>query len=370
MARKFLYIVAALIVLAVAGLVVLHFYGNAVMKAWFVPSAPFEAQARMRADAYRDPKMWFARPEIEGSSPALWTPTGYVRTAGKGPAVFFVHPTSYLATDHWNARLGDAEANGRAAIFLRGQASAFNAVGDVWAPRYRQAAFGSFLTGKAEAAKALAVAYGDVEAAFAAFLDQIEPDRPILLAGHSQGALHLTHLLKDHVAGTPLARRVVAAYVVGWPVSRVTDVEALGLPECARPDQPGCLLSWETFGEPADESLILDAYDRTTGFNGRPRAGTPLVCTNPLTGTANAAAEAAANRGTLFPNADLTSATLDAGKVAARCSGRGFLLIGDATALAWQYVLPGNNFHVYDYSLFWQNVREDAARRHAAWSRR
>ena len=367
MARKFLYAVAALIVLALAGLLVLHFYGNAVMKAWFVPSAPFEAQAKVRAEAYRDPKMWFARPEIAGESPVLWTPAGYVKTAGTGPAVFFIHPTSYLATDHWNAALDDAEANGRAAIFLRGQASAFNAVGDVWAPRYRQAAFGSFLTSKAEAEKALALAYGDVEAAFAAFLEAIGPDRPIILAGHSQGALHLTHLLKDHVAGTPLARRVVAAYVVGWPVSRVTDVEAVGLPECAQADEARCFLSWETFAEPADESLILDAYDKTTGFDGRPRAGTPLVCTNPLTGTPGAVAPATLNRGTLFPSADLTTATLEPGKVGARCGGRGFLLIGDATALAWQYVLPGNNYHVYDYSLFWQNVRDDAARRFAAW---
>jgi len=26
-------------------------------------------------------------------------------------------------------------------------------------------------------------------------------------------------------------------------------------------------------------------------------------------------------------------------------------------------VLPGNNYHVYDYSLFWANVRADANRR-------
>jgi hypothetical protein len=24
------------------------------------------------------------------------------------------------------------------------------------------------------------------------------------------------------------------------------------------------------------------------------------------------------------------------------------------------YVLPGNNYHVYDYPLFWSNVRADA----------
>ena len=368
MARKFLYLVALLIVLTIGALIAFRVWGNQLLKAYFVPTAPFKAQAAMRAGAYRSPAMWLARPDLP-NTPALWTPTGNVRTAGRGPAVFFVHPTSFLARDKWNAPLDDGEANDRVAIFLRGQASAFNAVGDVWAPRYRQAAFGAFLTSKEEASKALAVAYGDVEAAFAAFLQQIGPDRPIILAGHSQGSLHLTHLLKDHIAGTPLARRIVAAYVIGWPVSQVTDLKALGLPECARGDQAGCVLSWETFADPADPSLILDIYDTTTGFDGRPRRGTPIVCTNPLTGGSGGAAPASLNRGTLVPSADLQSAALIPASVPARCGGRGFVLIGER-ALGWQYVLPGNNYHVYDYSLFWGNVRADAERRTAAFAQR
>ena len=31
------------------------------------------------------------------------------------------------------------------------------------------------------------------------------------------------------------------------------------------------------------------------------------------------------------------------------------------------YVLPGNNYHVYDYALFWSAIRKDAERRLAAW---
>ena len=33
------------------------------------------------------------------------------------------------------------------------------------------------------------------------------------------------------------------------------------------------------------------------------------------------------------------------------------------------YVLPGNNYHVYDYALFWAAIRRDAERRLAAWPR-
>lgn len=32
------------------------------------------------------------------------------------------------------------------------------------------------------------------------------------------------------------------------------------------------------------------------------------------------------------------------------------------------FVLPGNNYHVYDIPLFWTNLREDVARRVRAWS--
>ena len=366
MARKFIYIVAALIVLTIAGAFAYRIWGKELLALATVPTAQFETLPPPPAEAYRDAKMWLARPDKPGN-PALWTPAGYKPGAAPAAAVFYVHPTSFLERSHWNAPLDNKEANDRAALFLRAQASAFNDVGAVWAPRYRQATFGAFLTTQDNAAKALDLAYGDVVAAFDAFVAQAG-DRPIILAGHSQGALHLIRLLREKVAGKPIAKRIVAAYVVGWPVSRSVDLPTLGLPECKTADQAGCVLSWQSFAEPADPALVLDAYDASSSTDGKPRKGTPMVCTNPLTGTPDATAPAAANQGTLFPAADLGSATIEPGRVPARCDPRGLLLIGDPPALGG-YVLPGNNYHVYDYSLFWANVRGDAARRLAAFKR-
>jgi len=366
-ARKFLYVMAGLVVLALAGMLAYRIWGVDLMRIAMTPSETFRAQPSLASQAYDDPKMWLARPDLS-SDAARWTPQGYrPGAAGTGAAVFFIHPTSYLNRAHWNAPLDDAEANDRAALFLRAQASAFNGSGDIWAPRYRQATFGAFLTSEADADRALALAYSDVAAAFDAFLRQVDPTRPIILAGHSQGSIHLLRLLRDRVApDAALRRRIVAAYVVGWPVSRTTDLPALGLPECKATDQTGCIASWQSFAEPADPSLITDRYDSSTGFDGQPRRGTAMICTNPLTGTADAAAPATANLGTLFPAADLASADIRAGSVAARCDPRGFLLLGDPPSVG-AYVLPGNNYHVYDYSLFWANVRADAARRLAAF---
>jgi hypothetical protein len=365
LARKFLYVVAGLIVLAGASLFVYRLFGADLLRMSMVPTAAFESLSP--PPSYADARMWLARPDKPGN-PALWTPQGHAPAEKPEAAVFFIHPTSYLNRQRWNAPLDDREANERADLFLRGQASAFNGVGAIWAPRYRQATFGAFLTGKAEAQQALDLAYGDVQAAFDRFLVEAGK-RPIILAGHSQGALHLTRLLKDRVAGTPLARRIVAAYVIGWPVSKSADLPALGLPECAGPDDSGCILSWQTFAEPADPALVLEHFDASTGFTGASRKGTAMLCTNPLTGRPGDQADAAANLGTLFPSSDLRTATLSPGRVPARCDARGFLMIGTGPDVG-PFVLPGNNYHVYDYSLFWANVRQDAQRRLTAFDKK
>jgi hypothetical protein len=371
LARKFLYVVAILIVLALAAAFAYRMFGPQMIRAALVPTTEFAPQPDAPADAYADPAMWFSRPGKGADDPALWTPEDHTPSDAPAAEVFFIHPTSYLTRDSWNAPLDDAEANGRALLFVKSQASAFNGVGRIWAPRYRQATFGAFLTTQESATLALDLAYEDVLLAFDRFLSEIPADRPIILAGHSQGALHLVRLLRERVAGQPVAARIVAAYAAGWPISTETDLAALGLPGCDGPDQAGCILSWQSFAEPADPALVIDAYDETTGFDGRPRRDTPFLCVNPLTGAQGSdAAPAGANLGTLYPSADLTSATISPGRVGARCDERGFLLIGEPPAGIDNYVLPGNNYHVFDYTLFWANVRADAARRLAAFQAR
>lgn len=401
MARKFLYVIAAIILLILAAGVVYQLFPGWVARTAFVPSAEFKQQAEVEPNAYDDPKMWFARPGM-ANDPSGWRPTAeeagaaspdsaaaqsrdrLIPPAGAAEpaalpiepgnaAVFFVHPTSYYSRSSWNAPLEDRDSDHRANLFVQGMASAFADAGEIWAPRYRQATLGAFLAeDRVTAGKAIDAAYRDVEQAFDAFIAAQPKDKPIILAGHSQGALHLTTLLKTKIAGTPLAKRIVAAYVIGWPISVDTDMAALGLPACQTPEQKGCILSWATFAAPADPEMVTSAYDGTVGFDGRPRADTRMLCTNPLTGTPDAAAAPEANLGTLRPTEGFKSGSLIAGKIGATCDDtRGLLMIGDAEIaknyVVAGYVLPGNNYHVYDITLFWANVRADALRRLAAF---
>lgn len=361
MARKFLYLIAILIMLAIAAAFIYRFWGQQLMTAAMVPSVEFAEPKPLESGDYAKKSLWYARPDIDRGNPALWTPKGVPAKRDGQAAIFFVHPTSYLERSHWNAPLDDQESAHYARLFLKAQATAFNHAGQIWAPRYRQATFGAFLTEKGEAQKALDAAYRDVAAAFDYFLTK-NPEGPIILAAHSQGSIHLMRLLHEKVAGTPLAGRIAAAYVVGWPVSIQSDLPALGLPACERKDQANCILSWQSFAEPADTSAIRTIFNTSVGLTGQPRKGTRMLCINPLTGAPDSAAAASQNRGTLSLGEEMNNTALVPAAIPARCDRHGFLLIGPPPELG-PFVLPGNNYHVYDYGLFWANVRADANER-------
>jgi hypothetical protein len=366
-ARRFLALIAIITLIFVGGAFALYQFGGEVLLQTATPHGHFRAPPKGSGPDYSADASWLAKP---GSSddPSQWMPTGLVATKpADTAATFYIHPTTYLDRDRWNAPLdAGGEEGRRARLFVQSQASAFNGISDIWAPKYRQAAYGAFLLKSADAQKALDLAYRDVLAAFDAFLRALPADRPIILAGHSQGSLHLSRLLVDRREA--LKNRLIAAYVVGWPLSVTADLPAMGLEPCTSPAQARCVLSWQSFREPANASLVTEAWVGTRGPDGK-RQREDMLCVNPLTGTKDGTADRAANKGSLVPNGDFATATLNPGRVGARCD-KGFLKIeGDIPNLG-PYVLPGNNYHVYDYALFWGSIRADAERRLAAWRSR
>jgi len=370
-ARRFLLIVFFLTLLVVAGAFGIFQFGGQMLVKSATPKGHFAAAAGGTAPNYASVGSWLARPDMP-ASPAKWAPQHYT---GKPdtylgnlplpirPAVFYLHPTTYLERDRWNALLADQASQDRAVLFVRSQASAFSDIGDVWAPKYRQAAFGAFLLRSGDANRALDFAFADVGRAFDAFL-RANPDRPLILAGHSQGSLHLLRLVAER--REQLKGRVIAAYIAGWPVGVVADLPATGLVPCEAPDQTGCVLSWQSFAEPANTNIVTSAWVGTPGLAGPKRRQADMLCVNPITGTKNGRSEEGDNPGTLVPTADLGDASISMGSVAARCDD-GFLLIGGAIPAMGPYVLPGNNYHVYDYALFWAAISRDAFNRTMAW---
>jgi len=176
--RKFLYTIVFLVVLAIGAALALRVWGGRLEQIAFVPTTAYEEQGALAGNAYADTSMWLSHPRFTATSdPSRWQPDGATKIENPPRfAVFFVHPTSYLERTHWNAPLDDRQSKSRARTFLRGLASAFDPATEIWAPRYRQATFGAFLTDDPAGTRAIDAAYRDVAQAFDEFLAKYFPE--------------------------------------------------------------------------------------------------------------------------------------------------------------------------------------------------
>src|SRR5919106_2307668 len=181
-ARRFLILVFVLTLLFVAGAFAIFKFGQQVLIKQATPKGHFRAPPPRSGPDYSKSESWIARPEIAENT-SEWLPERIAfGTAPNSAAIFYIHPTTYLERDRWNAPLsGIRESDHRAALFVQSQASALTSAGRVWVPRYRQAAYGAFLLKSEDAQKALDFAYRDVAAAFDQFV-QKAGKRPIILA--------------------------------------------------------------------------------------------------------------------------------------------------------------------------------------------
>ena len=145
-ARRFLFLIFWLTLLGVAGAFAIYQYGGSTLTRMATPKGHFAPPPPQSGPDYALASSWLAKPGND-DSPAAWVPEGVVTTKAESPAAtFFIHPTTYLERDRWNAALDPGgDASYRARLFVQSQASVFNGVSDIWAPRYRQAAFGAFL---------------------------------------------------------------------------------------------------------------------------------------------------------------------------------------------------------------------------------
>src|SRR5690348_1186484 len=135
MARKFIYLMAIVVVIIIAAAFALRLWPEKLSEIALVPDKAFQQQAPIPTDRYADGEMWISRPDKGASDPAHWLPEGAVPGDRVRAAVFFVHPTSYLEKVSWNAPLGDAPSRTLADTLVRGLASPFNQSDQVWAPR-------------------------------------------------------------------------------------------------------------------------------------------------------------------------------------------------------------------------------------------
>jgi len=341
------------------------------MVAWRIgPDKDFNALEQPSGPDYSDSNYWAALPDKPNASQDRPTHTdgsplsvsGTADTASttseENPPVFFVHPTSYFGKANWNQALTDEDANWIVdQRVMRHQASVFNSCCTVYAPRYRQATFYSFIENGSNAEQALGLAFDDVLAAFENFIERIPNGQPFILAGHSQGTRHSTQLLREHIANTELQKRLIAAYLIGFSISKD---DLGGIPVCESARATGCAVGWNSIE--GNGRGIFASIDN-------------LMCVNPLSWKIdgvyaphdnNTGAIGFAGYGPTIDGEDVTAMVIEPGAADAHCKN-GQLFVPELRAKTFPQRMQGNSMHLYDYSLFHMNIRANAVERVTAF---
>ena len=262
------------------------------------PDHEFDPTLAVAAPDYADEQYWAALPSKVDEADVL--PRGVKPEFDQGSApvdVLFLHPTGYLSGESWTSPMeieSTTEENTR--WMLANQASQFNGCCNVYAPRYREASIFAYLKGDSELRETvLGFAYEDVARAFDYFIEHYNEGRPFILASHSQGTHHGERLIKERIDGTPLADKLVAAYMigsVGKSFSKTYFDSLQNIVPCESETQTGCVIHWDVYGDGGEEPEFSMGDE-------------PSLCTNPLSWTVSTdRIEASENLGAV-PNVGL-----------------------------------------------------------------
>ncbi|MBK7873136.1 MAG: DUF3089 domain-containing protein [Saprospiraceae bacterium] len=298
------------------------------------------------APDYSNPAHWAALPSKQDNADRTPADSILDEQSTAEVDVFFLHPTIYTGKrgdQPWNGPIDNADLNQKVdETTILNQASIFNGVGRVYAPRYRQAHLSAYFTeDRAAAEAAFEIAYQDIKSAFEYYLQYYNEGRPIIIASHSQGTTHGKRLIREYFDGKPLQNQLIAAYLVGIPVENDYFHE---IKPCDSPNETGCFVSWRAY--------------RKGHFPKYHTKNNNIVVTNPLTWTRDTTlASKELNKGAVLRKFDKIYPQLAEAQV------HDGLLWLERPKFPGSFLLKNPNYHVGDYNLYYLNVRYNAKER-------
>lgn len=328
----------------------------------------YDMERNIRQADYSRADQWVARPDNAAAQAAK-------------AEVFMVLPTVNM--NRWDADSEDVTSLKDALRFVKTFNMEKGILGDntaVYAPYYRQATFGTYaLQDEAEKEKHLAVAMDDVREAFRWYLENCHAEgKPIVLFGYSQGALLVKKLLAEFGQDERLSGSLAAAYVIGESVTQA-DLDASPWLKMAQGEtDTGVIVSYDCVGKDAAERIAAEEAAPATGQSeaGQTAEHSPsrALSINPLNWkTDSTEASKEMNRGYVMTD---TYGNVKE-EIPAFCGAyidekTGFLVATgiddpDKYAVKGIGVLPDGSFHLYDLTFFYNNLKENVAKRIAAF---
>ncbi len=273
--------------------------------------------------------------------------------------VFYLYPTAWTRNEGepYYCEIDNQSMITGANQVYYGQAAAFETVGNIYAPYYRQLDAVWLLEKPLENQEKYftGVPYTDAVAAFEYYLENYNNGRPFILAGHSQGSSVTKSIVKYYMKDHPdVYERMVAAYVIGYFVSQqeLDDNPHMKFAEGA--DDTGVIVSWNV---------------EAPGTEINPLAPKGSISINPINWKRDETpASKNENLGSEVFNR-LEGRTTHMEKLADATVNleRGTVIC--ATVDIEQYspgsggLFPRGVYHTQDYGFYYYNIRENAANR-------
>ncbi len=266
--------------------------------------------------------------------------------------IFFVHPTTYISPKYWNVNLNNEQIIERTKEWsIKRQLSIFSEYGNLYAPQYRQATFYSFVSKSNNGKKALDLATKDIRNAWKYYLKNINPTGPIIIVGHSQGSMIIMRLLPEIMSDPKLAKRIIAVYAVGWPLSEKYLKNNPQIKVCENSTQTGCIISWNTESYSAHGTII----DR------------PSVSVNPLSWTiTEEMVSDSFHMGAVFYKFNGNIDTIP-NYVGAQNKDGHLVVTPLPNALSLSPQTPIGIYHSIDYNIFYMNTKANVKTRIEAY---
>ena len=329
----------------------------AMIKTWFHAMAndqmPEELLSTYAADApdYSLPDCWLQVPEITKD-----VDTFYVYSTVYFDSSFEEGAPDYAALDNPEMMLG---ALGEYVT----NASVYEDSTNVFVPYYRQAgmryANEVSKTGNIDAALS-GISYDDMSAALDYYFEKCNNGRPFIIAGHSQGSAMVRYILKNYFKKHPdYYERMVAAYAIGYSITK-EDLEANPHMKFATGESDtGVIISWHTEGPKNVEENARNVAVLPHG-----------ISINPLNWKRDETyAPASENLGSYMANAESEMYEItDVGADAKVVLNRGVIV----TNTTYDQYAPAEffgpqSFHEDDYTLYYNNLKANVAKRIAAY---
>jgi len=282
---------------------------------------------------------------------------------------FYIYSTIYFGINEGDpdyATLDNREMLDGIKIEHAIKSSAFEESTNLFIPLYRQSGMKHAAevfekTGSIEAA-VTGTPYGDITAALDYYFEHYNQGRPFVIAGHSQGSAILRLVLKNYFKEHPdRYKRMVAAYAIGYSITK-DDLEANPHMKFATGEtDTGVIVSWHAEG-PKNVEANVPIPNVVIRKNG--------ISINPLNWKRDETyAPASMNLGSIVID-EKTGATeiRDIEGDAQVNLARG-TVITNAKAIPNELVeLAGpQSYHQDDYSIFYNNVKDNVAKRLAAF---